>query len=45
MRAVLCGLAFDEQVVDELPVEPNDRPVTILATDKELLRFDRPGQL
>jgi 5-formyltetrahydrofolate cyclo-ligase len=40
VRAVRCGLAFREQVVDELPAETHDRPVHLLATDEELLRFD-----
>ncbi len=42
MRAVTCGLGFDEQVVDELPAERHDYPVSILVTDKELLRFELP---
>lgn len=41
LRAVLCGLAFDEQVVDEVPVEQHDRRVDLLVTDKETLRFGR----
>ncbi len=41
VKALLCGLAFDEQVVDELPAEHHDRPVDLLVTDKETLRFNR----
>ena len=41
LRAVRCGLGFDEQVVEELPAEAHDRPVDILVTDKEVLRFSR----
>ena len=41
LRAVLCGLAFDEQVLGELPTEGHDRPVDLLVTDKETLRFRR----
>ena len=41
VTAVLCGLAFDEQVVDDLPAEHHDRPVDLLVTDKETLRFNR----
>jgi len=45
IRAVTCGLAFDEQVVERLPEERHDRPVDMLVTDKEVLRFGKaPGQ-
>jgi 5-formyltetrahydrofolate cyclo-ligase len=37
--AITCGLAFAEQVMPELPSERHDRPVDMLATDTELLRF------
>lgn len=40
LRAVRCGLAFDEQIVEELPVEANDYPVEILVTDRGVMRFD-----
>lgn len=39
-RASVCGLAFHEQVVDTLPIEPHDRPVNMLVTDEEVLRFN-----
>jgi len=39
-RTVTCGLAFAEQVVDELPTAAHDRPVEMLVTDQEVLRFD-----
>jgi 5-formyltetrahydrofolate cyclo-ligase len=39
LRAVTCGLGFAEQVVDEVPVAPHDRPVKLLVTDKGVLRF------
>ena len=39
MHSVLCGLAFSEQVVDEVPVDGHDHPVDILVTDAETLRF------
>lgn len=39
MRATACGLGFSEQVVDCLPTDKNDRPVEILVTDEEVLRF------
>lgn len=38
MRAHTIGLAFDEQVVDELPTEGHDCPVDVLVTDKEIIR-------
>ncbi|HYO10420.1 MAG TPA: 5-formyltetrahydrofolate cyclo-ligase [Tepidisphaeraceae bacterium] len=34
-----CGLAFGEQVVDDLPVLDHDVPLSMLATDKGLRRF------
>ena len=40
LRAVACGLAFDEQVLAELPLQPHDRRVHMLVTDTEVLRFD-----
>jgi len=39
LAAHTCGLAFSIQVVRELPVRPNDYPVKVLVTDKEVLRF------
>lgn len=39
VHAVTCGFAFQEQVVDELPVQAHDKRVTMLVTDKEVLRF------
>jgi len=44
IRALSCGLGFDEQVVDELPVHAHDLPVTVLVTDKRVLRFDPADQ-
>jgi len=40
-RPALCGLAFACQLLDELPTEPHDRTVKMLATDEEFLRFGR----
>jgi 5-formyltetrahydrofolate cyclo-ligase len=34
-----CGLAFDEQIVPELPVLDHDIPLSMLATDRGLRRF------
>ena len=42
LGAVTCGLAFDEQGVDAVPVHDHDWPVAILVTDKEVLRFNNP---
>lgn len=43
-RGVAVGLAFREQVLDDLPVQPNDVPMHMLVTDEEVLRFSRPGE-
>lgn len=40
LTATTCGLAFQEQVREELPVEDHDLPVNMLVTDEELLRFE-----
>jgi 5-formyltetrahydrofolate cyclo-ligase len=34
-----CGLAFEEQVVDHLPVQEHDVPLAMLATDRGIRRF------
>lgn len=39
--AVACGVAFDEQLLEELPVTDNDRPVDLLVTESEVLRFSK----
>ena len=36
---ISCGLAFSEQVVNDLPVLDHDVPLSMLATDKGLTRF------
>src|SRR5687767_10109058 len=36
---VSCGLAFSEQIVQDLPVLDHDIPLSMLATDKGLTRF------
>ena len=36
---VSCGLAFDEQLIDDLPLLDHDVPLSMLATDKGLRRF------
>lgn len=40
MRATTCGLAFSEQLVDELPVNDHDYAVDLVVTDTEVLRFN-----
>lgn len=39
--ALPVGLAFDLQLVDELPAEPHDMPMGIVVTEERVLRF--PG--
>lgn len=34
------GLAFEDQVVDQLPVEQHDVPVRIIVTEERIYRFD-----
>jgi len=36
---VSCGLAFDEQVVEDLPVLDHDIPLSMLVTDRGIRRF------
>ena len=43
LAAHTCGLAFSIQVVGNIPVHPNDYPVKVLVTDKEVLRFNNGG--
>jgi 5-formyltetrahydrofolate cyclo-ligase len=44
LRARACGLAFDEQLLDALPVGPHDEPVGMVVTDTDVLRFTgEPG--
>lgn len=38
-RAVTCGLAFREQIFDDLSPEDHDQPVDMVVTDEEVLRF------
>jgi len=38
-HAVACGLAFHEQVVDELQTEAHDHPVDMLVTDEQVFDF------
>ena len=36
---VSCGLAFTEQIIEDLPILDHDMPLSMLATDKGLRRF------
>lgn len=44
LNAIRCGLAFDEQVVDDVPITDSDMPVNMLVTDKEIFYFDKQQQ-
>ncbi len=37
--SLVCGLAFDLQLLDELPTEPHDQPVNMLVTNTEFIRI------
>lgn len=36
---VSCGLCFEEQIVDHLPLQPHDMPLSMLTTDRAIRRF------
>jgi 5-formyltetrahydrofolate cyclo-ligase len=38
-RGVSCGLAFEDQVVEQLPVLDHDIPLSMLVTDRAIRRF------
>ncbi len=38
-RATSCALAFSQQIVEAVPVGPDDRRVDMLVTDREVLYF------
>jgi len=40
-KGASVGIAFREQVLDELPVDEHDVPVDMVVTDEEVLRFTR----
>ena len=37
VKAVKCGIAFNEQLVDVVPMDENDVPMDILVTDEEVI--------
>lgn len=46
LRAWMCGVGFESQLVANLPVGPNDQKLDAVATDRRLLLFpgrQRPG--
>ena len=34
-----CGLAFTEQVIEDVPVLDHDMPLSMLTTDRGVMRF------
>lgn len=40
VKAVRCGLAFAEQVLDTIPVTDSDEPVHFIVTDEEIIYCD-----
>jgi 5-formyltetrahydrofolate cyclo-ligase len=42
-RALACGAAFAEQLVDRLPAQPHDVPLNLLGTDRQVLRYNHQG--
>jgi 5-formyltetrahydrofolate cyclo-ligase len=40
LKALRCGFAFAEQLVDEIPVKDHDEPVDFLVTDEEIIYFN-----
>jgi 5-formyltetrahydrofolate cyclo-ligase len=40
LRALKCGFAFAEQVMDSIPVAEHDLPVDMLVTDEGIMLFD-----
>jgi 5-formyltetrahydrofolate cyclo-ligase len=43
-RGIACGLAFEDQVVELVPMEAKDVPMNMLVTDKEVRRFGRTAK-
>ncbi len=38
LHAATAGIAFAEQIVENLPIQPNDQPVDMVVTDIEIIR-------
>jgi 5-formyltetrahydrofolate cyclo-ligase len=43
LKALKCGFAFAEQVLESVPVTESDVPVNFLVTDEEVLYFKQNG--
>lgn len=43
VNALRVGVAFSEQVVDHVPVEPHDQGIDVLVTEEGRLRIGRPA--
>jgi len=41
LKAIKCGLAFDEQITESIDISQHDRPVDMLITDKEVIYFNK----
>ncbi len=41
-RGLAVGLAFREQIVDQVPMQESDQPVHMLVTDEDVFRFGAP---
>jgi 5-formyltetrahydrofolate cyclo-ligase len=42
LRALTCGLAFAEQIVEALPIDKSDRRVELIVTDGGVISLDAP---
>jgi len=40
LRALKCGFAFAEQIMDSIPITEHDQPVDMLVTDEGVIHFD-----
>lgn len=41
LKAVKCGLAFNEQITESIDTSEHDKPVDMLITDKEVIYFNK----
>lgn len=39
LRAIRCGICFDEQIVEDVPCDDHDVPMDMLVSEREVLRF------
>jgi len=42
-HGIICGLAFEQQLVEDIPPDPHDIPVHMLVTEQTCQRFDHVG--